>query len=161
MPTLCRAYSSEHDAHDAVERLRSAGVAGAEIRILMGEAEHDARDLPIGAYAGTTAAEAEVVGAYAGAAHSAREAMGSFAGDAESARRGRFADTDRETVTTYAGDVERVRIASHHDLQEMLVAAGLDEATAKADVRALHEGRVLVLVRSMMGLDEMAAVIDG
>jgi hypothetical protein len=43
----------------------------------------------------------------------------------------------------------------------MLVDAGLDAAAAKADVRALHEGRVLVLVQSMMGVDEIAAAIDG
>jgi hypothetical protein len=42
----------------------------------------------------------------------------------------------------------------------MLVDAGLDEATAEADVGALHNGRVLVLVQSAMGLDQIAAVID-
>jgi hypothetical protein len=86
--------------------------------------------------------------------------MGTFAGDAEAQRRGGFSDVDRETVTTYAGDVTRVRIASHHDLGKMLVDAGLDEATAKADVEALHDGRVLVLVQGTMGPDELAAVID-
>jgi hypothetical protein len=30
--------------------------------------------------------------------------------------------------------------------QELLVDAGLDEAAAESDVRALHDGRVLVLV---------------
>jgi hypothetical protein len=102
-----------------------------------------------------------VIGAYAGAGHSAREAMGTFAGDGDGRRRGGFSDADRDTVTTHAAGITRMRIGSHHDLEKMLVAAGLDAATAKADVRALHEGRVLVLVQSPMGLDDIAAVIDG
>jgi hypothetical protein len=161
MATLCRAYTSEHDAHAAVDRLLAAGVAAAEVQVLMGEAVHDSRDAPVGSYAATTTADGETVGSYAGAVHSGREAMGSFAGDADAQRRGGFSDVDRETVTTYAPDVSRVRIASHHNLKKMLVDAGLDEATAEADVDALHEGRVLVLLQSTMGLDEIGAVIDG
>jgi hypothetical protein len=161
MATLCRAYPSEQDAHDAVDRLRSAGIAGAEIRVLTGGTAHDSRDAPVGGYAGTTTPDGEVVGSYAGAARSGREAMGTFAGDADAQRRGGFSDVDRETVTTYAAGVERVRIASHHDLEKMLVDAGLDEATAKADVEALHAGRVLVLVQSTMRLDEIDAALDG
>ena len=161
MATLCRAYTSEPDAHAAVERLLSAGVAGTEVQVLMGEAVHDSRDAPVGSYAGTTTAESENVGSYAGAGHSGREANGAFAGDADAQRRGGFGDVDRETLTTYAADVERVRVASHHNLKKTLVDAGLDEATARADVEALHDGRVLVLVQSAMGLDEIAAVIDG
>jgi hypothetical protein len=87
--------------------------------------------------------------------------MGAFAGDADAQRRGGFSDVDRETVTTYGADVKRVRIASHHNLRKMLVDAGLDQATAEADVKALHDGRVLVLVQSATGLDRIAAVIDG
>src|SRR5690349_24109759 len=125
MPTVCRAYSSEHDAYDAVDRLVSGGIAAAEIHVLMGEPEHDSRDAPVGGYAAGTTTPAEPVGAYAGAAHAAREGMGTFAGDADTQRRGGFSDVDRETVTTYAGGVERVRIASHHNLEKMLVDAGL------------------------------------
>jgi hypothetical protein len=161
MSTLCRAYISQQRAHAAVERLLSAGIAGAEVQVLMGETVHDSRDEPIGGYAGTTTADGEHVGAYAGAAHSGREAMGAFAGDADAQRRGGYSDVDRETITTYNADVKRVRIASHHNLKKMLVDAGLDEATAEADVEALHDGRVLVLVQSAMGLDHIAAVIDG
>ena len=160
MATLCRAYTSEDDAHAAVDRLLAAGIAGSEVHVLAGAAVHDSRDEAIGGYAGTADGDA-VVGAYAGAAHSAREAMGTFAGDADGRRRGGFSDVDRDTVTTHAAGVTRVRIGSHHDLERMLVDAGLDEATAKADVRALHEGRVLVLVQSAMGLDEITAAIDG
>jgi hypothetical protein len=160
MPTLCRAYPTEQDAHDAVARLLSAGFAGAEIRVLMGETTQDARDTPVGSYAAATTADRETVGSYAGAEHSVRDAMGTFAGDAEGRRRGGFSDTDRETVTTYAADVTRVRIASHHNLEKMLVDAGLDETTARADVDALHQGRTLVLVQSAGPIEEIVAVID-
>ena len=160
MTTLCRAYMSEHDAHAAVDRLLSAGIPGAEIQVLVGEAVDDARDAPVGSFAGTSTGQGARVGSYAGAGHSGREAMGSFAGDADAQRRGGFSDVDRDTVTTYGVDVKRVRIASHHSLKKLLIAAGLDEATADSDVEALHHGRVLVLVRSTMGLDEIAPAID-
>src|SRR5690242_2642197 len=90
MATLCRAYPSQSDAQAAVERLLSAGVAGADVRVLMGDAVHDARNAPVGGYAGTTTADAETVGAYAGAGHSGRDAMGAFAGEADAQRRGGF-----------------------------------------------------------------------
>jgi hypothetical protein len=75
-------------------------------------------------------------------------------------RRGGFSDVDRETVTTYDADVKRVRIASHHNLKNMLVDAWVDEATAEADVEALRNRCVLVLAHSAMGLDQIATVID-
>jgi len=54
MATLCRAYTSEQHAYTAVERLVSAGIAGAEVQVLMGETAHDTREAPIGSYVGTT-----------------------------------------------------------------------------------------------------------
>ena len=160
MTTLCRAYTSAADADAAVDRLLSAGVTAAEIAVLMSEELHDAREAPVGGFAGTTSPTAETVGSYDGAAHASRDAMGAFAGDADDQRRGAFADVDRETVTTYAGDVTRMRIASHHDLERMLRDAGLDAAAAKADVAALHAGRILVLVRDAMAPEGAAAVLD-
>jgi hypothetical protein len=160
MPTLCRAYTTDHEADAAVDRLLSAGVSDAEIRVLMGDAVHDSRDAPVGGYAGTSTADEATVGAYAGVGHSGREAMGAFAGDPEAQRRGGFSDVDRDTVTSYRAGVERVRVAAHHDLKRMLLDAGLDEATASADVEALHNGRILVLVESATALDEIAGLID-
>ena len=160
MSRLCRAYTTDHEAHAAVDRLLFTGVSGAEIRVLMGDAVHDSRDAPVGSYAGTSTADEETVGSYAGVGHSGREAMGAFAGDPEDQRRGGFRDVDRETVTTYRAGVERVRVASHHNLKKMLLGAGLDEATAATDVEALHHGRILVLVESAMALHEIADVID-
>jgi hypothetical protein len=160
MTTLCRAYTSARDAEAAVDRLIAAGVPGAEIRVLMGAAEHDARDVRNGSFA-ATATDTQAVGSYAGATHSAREAMGTFAGETGDARRGGFSDVDRDTVTTYADDVVRVRVAAHHDLERMLLDAGLDAASAAADVAALHAGRILVLARGAMAERELAAAIDG
>ena len=161
MATLCRAYMTEDDAHAAVDRVLAAGAADADVRILMGDMRRDARDAPAGSYSGADAPAAEPVGAYAGAPHSRREAMGAFAGDANEQRRGGFADADRETVTTYRDGVVRMRVASHHALKAMLLEAGLDDETADADVAALHEGRVLVLVTSAMAVGDLATALDG
>jgi hypothetical protein len=160
MATLCRAYTTEQDAQAAVDRLLSGGVASAEVQVLMGDTVHDSRDAPVGGFAATSTADAETVGTYAGVGHSGRDATGTFAGDAEEQRRGGFSDVDRETVTTYRDGVKRVRIASHHNLMQMLLDAGLDEATAASDVEALHHGRILVLFRSTKALDEVASVIE-
>jgi hypothetical protein len=161
VPTICRAYMTEDDAHAAVDRVLAAGVPDADIRILMGEMRRDARDALAGSFAGADAPAGEPVGAYAGAPHSRREAMGAFAGDGNGQRRGAFADVDRETVTTYRDGVVRMRVASHHGLKEMLMEAGLDDATADADVAALHDGRVLVLVASAMAAGDLAMALDG
>jgi len=160
MATLCRAYTSTHDAENAVERLLSAGLPAIRIELIMGHAAEDARDAPIGTFAGTTTAEAAIVGSYADVAHSGREAIGTFAGDPDNQRRGSFGDTDRDTVTSYRSGVRRTQIASHHRLEKILVDAGLDRAIARANVRALHAGRALVLVRGESALDGIAAVID-
>ncbi len=40
--------------------------------------------------------------------------------------------------------------------------AGLDDATAEADVHAIHEGRIVVLVDvGALAEDELRAVLDG
>src|SRR5690348_8907101 len=116
MPTLCRIFSSDADARAAVDDLLAAGHPGADIRVLMGS--HDHGDDPEGAYAGVAGAPR----AFAGEGGAA----GSFAGAAEP-RRGGFGDIDRETVTSYQDGVPHIRIASHRNLRQMLVEAGLDE----------------------------------
>jgi hypothetical protein len=161
MATLYRAYTSTHDAENAIERLLSAGVPPIRIQLIMGRTVEDARDAPIGTFAGTTTADAQTVGSYANIAHSGREAMGTFAGDPDKQRRGAFSDIDRDTVTTYQSGVKRTRIASHRRLKTILVDAGLDQAAATANVEALQAGRVLVLVHGQSALDDIEAVIDG
>ena len=57
--------------------------------------------------------------------------------------------------------MKRTRIASHRKLKKLLVEAGLDHATAVAEVEALHAGRVLVLIQSeSLTEDDIAAAID-
>jgi hypothetical protein len=159
MPTLCRAYSTEQEAHAAVDRLLGAGTSDGDIRILMGRPVRDHRDDPVGGYAGPTGEQA---GSFADAPQSSRAGAGSYAGDADEQRRGGFGDIDRETVTSYRNGVPHVQIASHRNLKRMLVEVGLDEATAETDVAALHHGRILVLVRTSDLTPEAAAqALDG
>jgi hypothetical protein len=145
MPTLCRAYGSVDEARAAVDRLLQAGRQGEEIRVLSGSAPHDHAGDPVGRFAGGSQADAPV-GAFAGATHTTHDARGSFAGDPALRRRGGFGDLDRDTIATYDGGVRHVRVASHRDLRSVLIDAGLDAETAETDVRALHDGRVVVLV---------------
>ena len=49
-------------------------------------------------------------------------------------------------VTSYPDGVERMQVVGHRRITRLLTDAGLDEASAKRDVEALHSGRVLVLV---------------
>jgi len=147
MATIYRAYESTYDAEDAIERLVAAGVPASGIQLIAGEPIKDSRVAPIGTFAGTTTADALTVRSYANIRHSGREATGTFAGDPDTRRHGSFGDVDRDTVTTYRAGVRRTRIASHHRIERILVDAGLDQASATAHIKALHAGRVLVLVQ--------------
>jgi hypothetical protein len=141
-PALCRTYTTEADAHAAVRRILAGGVPESAIRVLTGERVRDAGRTAVGGFAG----HADVVGAFAGAPHAAADTMGRFAGGAAPHRRGAFGDRDRDVVTTLAGGVERVRVASHRALRDLLVDAGIAPEAADADVEALHRGRVILLV---------------
>jgi hypothetical protein len=139
---LCKAYMTETEAQRAVMSLLDAGVPGEGVRVLMGEPQHDTRREEFGEFGGTEAPDAPV-GDFGNREHTHAESMGSFAGGGQ--RGGSFGDVDRDTVSSYPEGVERVRIATHHNLKKTLTDAGLDEDAAERDVRALHEGRVLVL----------------
>jgi hypothetical protein len=146
MTAFCRTYRTHSEARDAVAALLRAGVRGEQIRVLMGETPRDRREAPAGAFAGTVDPGAPA-GTFGGAPHREDAPAGSFAGAAaDAARRGSFADADRETLTTYPGSVAAARIAGHHDVRRILEEAGLDRAAVERDFRALHDGRVLVLV---------------
>jgi hypothetical protein len=140
---LCKAYMTETEAQRAVSSLLDAGVPGEGVRVLMGEALHDTRKESFGEFAGTERPDAPV-GSFGDEQHAHAESMGDFASEGGQ-RGGSFGDVDRDTVTSYPEGVERVRIATHHNLKKTLTDAGLDEEAAERDVRALHEGRVLVL----------------
>ncbi len=70
--------------------------------------------------------------------------VGAFAGGQQ--RGGSFADADRDVVTDYPDGVARMRVTGHRSLKRLLTDAGLDDAAVERDVRALHDGRILVLV---------------
>jgi hypothetical protein len=144
MTATCMAYPTHDDATRAVAALLRDGVPGARIRVLTGDTSHDGRDEPVGAYAASSPA---AVGSFAGAAHDRSAPMSDYASTGRGGRVGSFADADRDTVTSYPDGVGRMRITGDHDVAAILVDAGLDRAAAERDVRALHEGRTLVLVR--------------
>jgi hypothetical protein len=48
-------------------------------------------------------------------------------------------------------------VAGHHRLKNLLMDAGLDDDTAESDVRAAHDGRVLVLVSLRAVSEDRAA----
>ena len=83
------------------------------------ESISDARDAPVGTFAGTTTADALTVGSYGNVARTGREAAGTFAGDPDEQRRGSFGDSYRPTVTTSASG----EAASVIDDQQALRAA--------------------------------------
>ena len=70
--------------------------------------------------------------------------VGAFAGGRQ--RGGSFADADRDVVTDYPNGVARMRVTGHRSLKRLLTDAGLDDAAVERDVRALHDGQILVLV---------------
>jgi Kef-type K+ transport system membrane component KefB len=142
MQTQCSSYADDAEARAAVERLLAEGMPGTRISVISGRPTQDHRAERVGTYAG----EAAAVGAYAGAPGSTADAMGSFTSGAGEQRRGGFGDIDRDEVATYENGVRRVHVASHRELERRLADAGLAPAAIAADVAALHDGRVLVLV---------------
>jgi hypothetical protein len=143
MNALCRSYDNVADAERAVEALLADGVPGDAVRLLMGAGVHDARSEPSGGFAGAVAAS-DHVGTFAGTGSRRDEPRGSFAGDPGD--EGSFGNADRDVVVTYPDGREHSRVAGHRSLKRLLVDAGLDEHAAESDLRALHGGRVLVLV---------------
>ncbi len=136
----CSAYASHDEAGRAVQALLEDGVPGERIRVLMGEPERDVREEEMGAFAGAVAPDAPH-GGFAGA----RSGTGAFAGDGAEQRGGSFADADREIETSYPDGTAHQRVAGHRHIKQLLMEAGLDEATADKDVEALHMGKILVL----------------
>ena len=160
MNALCRAYDNTTDADRAVQALLDAGVPGADIRLLMGAEVHDARRESGGGFAGSVTSD-EHVGDFAGNGHSRGTPRSSFAGRSSADSEGVFANADRDVVVSYSDGREHSRVAGHHRLKKLLVDAGLDDDAAESDVRALHGGRVLVLVTlGTVSEDRAADVLD-
>jgi hypothetical protein len=160
MTALCKPYATVDDAERAVADLLAAGIPGSDVRLLMGAEIHDARRETRGLFAGSVAPD-ERVGAYQGEGPERRALRGSFAG-ADDGAEGSFANADRDVVVTHHDGVEHTRVAGHAKLKALLMEAGLDEATADADIRAIHEGRVVVLVTlGERDADEVRVLLDG
>jgi hypothetical protein len=140
---VCRSYDAHAEALRGVEAALSAGIPGEDIVVISGSASMDAHEEPVGQFGGTTE-PGTPVGEFAGGPVPQGTSTGDFAGGQR--RGGSFADTDTDVVTTYPASVERMHVLGHRRITRLLEDAGLDAATAKRDVEALHSGRVLVLV---------------
>jgi hypothetical protein len=145
MNARCSAYETTADAERAVQALLAEGVPGDDVRLLMSAELHDARRDGRGRFAGAIGA-ADRVGAFAGDGVRVDAPRGSFAAGDGAGREGVFGDADRDMVVTFSDGREHSRVAGHRRLKRLLVDAGLEDRVAEADVRALHDGRVLVLV---------------
>jgi hypothetical protein len=144
MATLCKAYSTEGVARQAVEVLRTAGVPGRDIRLLTGCRLHDVRREPVGGFAGTLGPDA-LVGTYAHIPRLRRQGAGSFAGDPDRQRQGSFADADRDLVATYEDHRARSRWAGDLATRRLLRAADLTDEAAGRVIDELHTGHAVVL----------------
>ena len=162
MNSLCKAYDNTSDAERAVADLLAAGVPGEDVRVLMGAEIHDARREARGRFAGVDSEPDEHVGAYAGDGPERRTLRGSFAGADAGGAEGTFANAERDVVVTHSDGMEHTRVAGRHELKRLLMDAGLDDATAEADVDALHAGRILVLVHdAAIGRNAARALLEG
>jgi hypothetical protein len=156
---LCRSYATHGEALEAVHAVLGAGVSGEDVLVLMGEHRQDAHQEEVGEFAGPTEPGAPV-GEFAGPAQPQGAPTGAFAGGVQ--RGGSFADADREVLSSYPEGVERMRVVGHRRITRLLKDAGLDDATAKRDVEALHQGLVLVLVDvADDDVDRVAALLEG
>jgi hypothetical protein len=162
MTTLCRAYPTDDAARAAVDHLLARGLPGADIRVLMGRPEHDHGEEPLGRFGGDRVAPTDPVGSFAGSGGTSQDTMGEFVASTAQRRRGGFGDIDRDTATSYPNGVARVDVTTHRNLRKSLIEAGLDEPTAEADIKALHQGRVLVLVQTdTRSQEDLVAALDG
>jgi hypothetical protein len=144
MSTLCRTYSDEGEAREAVGRLLAAGAPRRSIRLLTGSPLHDVRDERVGTFAGSVGPDAPV-GTFAGLPRRRRQGTGAFAGDPDRERKGSFGDVERDVIVTFGHSAEHLRIATHRTLTRLLRVVTLDGEPADHLVDELHVGHGLVL----------------
>jgi hypothetical protein len=159
MIALYKAYATHDAATVAVVALTGVGVPHEQLRVLRGGQRHDVRDEQVGEFAGTVGPEAPV-GSFGDVPHERSEPRSDFASTGGQGRIGTFADADRDTVTTYDDGVRRMEITGDHDVESILVDAGLDAEAADAAVRALHEGWAIVLVREPFDAEQVQRTLD-
>jgi hypothetical protein len=142
--TLCKTYSDDGEAREAVQRLLAAGAPRHGIRLLTGSPLHDVREERVGTFAGSIGPDAPV-GRFAGPARGRRQGTGAFAGDPDRQRKGSFADVERDVIVTFARGAEHPRVVTHRALTRLLSAVTLDGEPADRLVDELHEGHRLVV----------------
>jgi len=147
MSTLCKTYSDEEHAREAVERLFAAGSPRRSIRLLTGSPLHDVRAERVGTFAGSIGPDAPV-GTFAGPPRRRRQGTGTFAGDPDRQRKGSFGDVERDVIVTFGRDAEHSRTATHRTLRRLLRAVTLDGEPADRLVDELHVGHGLVVAES-------------
>jgi hypothetical protein len=145
MATLCKTYSTEVRARQAVEALRTARVPGRTIRLLTGCQLHDVRREPVGGFAGAVGASAPV-GTYAGGVGLRSQRIGSFAGDSDGRRQGSYADVDRYVILTQQDGAERSRVVGDLGIRRLLRGSTFSGETADRVADELHMGHAVVLV---------------
>ncbi|HEX5620091.1 MAG TPA: hypothetical protein VFX51_16850 [Solirubrobacteraceae bacterium] len=127
MAALCKIYSAEVVARQAVETLTAAGVPERDIRLLTGSHVHDIRSESAGSFYGRVDPSAPV-GKFAGPPRPRWVGGGTFAGDARRQRQGSFADA--------TGD---------RTVRRLLRRYSVSGSRAEDVIEALHAGRAVVV----------------
>ena len=156
MSTLCKTYSDQGEAREAVEAMLAAGAPRRSIRLLTGSPLHDVRAEWVGTFAGSVGPQAPV-GTFAGRPRRRCQGTGAYAGDPDRQRKGSFADVERDVVVTFAHGAERPRVATHRTLRQLLRAVTLDGEPADRLVDELHVGHGLVLAEIAPGDARLSA----
>ena len=144
MSTLCKTYSDEAHARQAVEHLLASGTPRRAIRLLTGSPMHDVRDERVGTFAGSIGPDAPV-GRFAGQPRRRCQGTGAFAGNPDRQRKGSFADVERDLIVSFGHRDEHPRVATHRELTRLLSAVTLDGEPADRLVDELHDGHGLVV----------------
>ena len=140
MAMLCESYSTPAAARNGVDALRSAGVPGRDIRLLIGCPLHDVRKEPVGMLAGTVGPDAPV-GTFANITRLRGGGRGTIAGDSARQRRGSFGDADRVVIGGYDGGGEHLSVSGDRGLRRLVSQPSLAERL----LDELHHGHAIVL----------------
>src|SRR5262249_53858277 len=126
MTTLHKTYDDEAAARCALQELRSAGVSGPPIRIVMTRPPRDVRRGAGGGFAGRVGPKAPV-GPFANSVLLRRQAAGGFAGDPDEQRQGSFADVERVAIVPRQDDEEHCRLTDYRSVRQLLRRSALGD----------------------------------